>query len=71
MLKILNLTLIILSGSFNLIAQTEYEEKLNRYLDNQMQEKVYLHLDKPHYGAGDKSGSKPTLLTVPIILLLQ
>ncbi|WP_040497406.1 TonB-dependent receptor plug domain-containing protein [Fulvivirga imtechensis] len=54
MLKHLLLTLAILTGSLNLFAQAEYEEKLSNYLFAQRQEKIYLHLDKPHYGAGDE-----------------
>ncbi|MCD8261547.1 MAG: hypothetical protein LUD15_08690 [Bacteroides sp.] len=53
-------TLLLLTGlifiiSFNLSAQRLQDSLLNYFtlLQNTPQEKLYLHLDKPFYGAGD------------------
>ena len=43
----------LLASFFSVMGQNRFEEDLNQYLTEQKQEKVYLHLDKPNYGAGD------------------
>lgn len=45
--------LFFLFNTINLCAQHFYKEKLDNFIYEEKQEKVYLHFDKPQYAAGD------------------
>lgn len=46
-------SLLFLIISFFSLAQNQYKEKLDIFVGEQKQEKIYLHFDKPQYGAGE------------------
>lgn len=48
------LPILFLLICYTLTGQDNYQDRLTSFIDEQKQEKVYLHLDKPNYGIGEE-----------------